>query len=86
MPPRVIFDSSAILNGMTPVPQRGSIIWHWMQTGTVQAVTSTHLVLELTKTLADPKFGLDNEDQAAIVAEYLRHAEIFRQVPPSGAF
>ena len=23
MPPRVIFDSSAILNGMTPAPQRG---------------------------------------------------------------
>ena len=54
MPPRVIFDNRAILNGMTPVPQRGSIIWHWMQTKAVQAITSDHLVLELTRKLADP--------------------------------
>ena len=38
MPPRVIFDNSAILNGLTPVPQRGSIIWHWMQTEAVQDI------------------------------------------------
>ena len=55
MPPRVILDHSAILNGMTPVPQRGSIIWHWMQTRAVQAITSDCLVIELTRNLADPK-------------------------------
>lgn len=86
MPPRVIFDNSAILNGMTPVPQRGSIIWHWMQTGAVQAITSNYLVIELTRNLADPRFGLDAGAQATIVAEYLQYAELFDQVPPSGAF
>ena len=86
MPPRVIFDNSAILNGMTPVPQRGSIIWHWMQTRAVQAITSDYLVIELTRNLADPRFRLDAEAQATIVAEYLQYAELFEQVPPSGAF
>ena len=86
MPPRVIFDSSAILNGMTPVPQRGSIIWHWMQTGAVQAITSDYLVIELTRNLADPRFRLDDEAQATIIAEYLQYAELFEQVPSSGAF
>ena len=86
MPPRVIFDNSAILNGMTPVPQRGSIIWHWMQTGAVQAITSDYLVIELTRNLADPRFRLDAGAQATIIAEYLQYAELFDQVPPSGAF
>lgn len=86
MPPRVIFDSSAILNGMTPVPQRGSIIWHWMQTGAVQAITSDYLVIELTRNLADRRFRLDDEAQATIIAEYLQYAELFEQVPSSGAF
>ena len=86
MPPRVIFDNSAILNGMTPVPQRGSIIWHWMRTKAVQAITSDHLVIELTKNLADPRFRLGDEAQATIVAEYLQYAELFEHVPPSGAF
>ena len=85
MPPRVIFDNSAILNGMTPVPQRGSIIWHWMQTETVWAITSDHLVVELTRKLADPRFRLDAEAQATIVAEYLQYAELFELVPSSGA-
>ena len=85
MPPRVIFDNSAILNGLTPVPQRGSIIWHWMQTEAVQAITSDHLVIELTKTLAHPRFRLDAEAQATIVAEYLQYAELFELVPSSGA-
>ena len=86
MPPRVILDNSAILNGMTPVPQRGSIIWHWMQTRAVQAITSDYLVIELTRNLADPRFRLDAEAQATIVAEYLQYAELFEQVPSSGAF
>lgn len=47
MPPRVISDNSAIPNGMTPVPQRGSVIWRWMQTKAVQAITSDHLIKEL---------------------------------------
>ena len=85
MPPRVIFDNSAILNGMTPVPQRGSIIWHWMQTETVRAITSDHLVVELTRKLADPRFRLDAEAQATIVAEYLQYAELLELVPSSGA-
>lgn len=86
MPPRVIFDSSAILNGMTPVPQRGSIIWHWMQTGAVHAITSDYLVIKLTRNLADRRFRLDDEAQATIIAEYLQYAELFEQVPSSGAF
>ena len=86
MPPRVIFDNSAILNGMTPVPQRGSIIWHWMRTGAVQAITSDYLVIELTRNLANPRFRLDNEAQATIIAEYLQYAELFEHVPSPGAF
>ena len=86
MPPRMIFDNSAILNGMTPAPQRGSIIWHWMQTRAVQAITSDYLVIELTRNLTDPRFRLDAEAQATIVAEYLQYAELFEHVPSSGAF
>ena len=86
MPPRVIFDNSAILNGMTPVPQRGSIIWHWMRTRAVQAITSDYLVIELTRNLADPRFSLNPEAQATIVTEYLQYAELFELVPSSGAF
>ena len=32
---RVIYDTSALLSSMTPVPNRGSIIWHWMESGLV---------------------------------------------------
>ena len=52
----------------------------------VQAITSDYLVIELTRVLADPRFRLDAEAQATIVAEYLQHAEVFEHVPPSGAF
>ena len=39
----------------------------------------------MTRNLADPRFRLDAEAQATIVAEYLQYAELFEQVPPSGA-
>lgn len=47
---------------------------------------SDYLVTELTRTLADPRFSLDAEAQATIVAEYIQHAEVFEHVPSSGAY
>ena len=53
-PKRVIYDTSAILSSMTPVPNRGSIVWHWMQLRMVQVVVSDYLVAELVTKLAEP--------------------------------
>lgn len=84
-PKRVIYDSSAILSSMTPVPNRGSIIWHWMETREVQVVVSDYLIIELVSMLAEPRFHLTPEQQDSIVTEYLHYALTFDQVPQSGA-
>ena len=84
-PKRVIYDTSAILSSMTPVPNRGSIIWHWMQSRMVQVVVSDYLINELITQLTEPRFRLTSEQQDSIIAEYLHHALSFDLVPPSGA-
>lgn len=84
-PKRVIYDTSAILSSMTPVPNLGSIIWHWMQSRMVQVVVSDYLINELITQLTEPRFRLTSEQQDSIVAEYLHHALSFDLVPPSGA-
>ena len=43
---------------MTPVPNRGSIIWHWMESGAIQSVVSDYLIDELITQLAQPRFRL----------------------------
>ena len=64
---RVICDTSALLASMTPVPNRGSIIWHWMETGVIQIVVSDYLVNELITQLAEPRFRLTTEQQDSII-------------------
>ena len=84
-PKRVICDTSALLASMTPVPNRGSIIWHWMESGAIQSVVSDYLIDELLTQLAQPRFRLTTEQQDSIITEYLHHALSYDQVPPSGA-
>ena len=81
---RVIYDTSAILSSMTPVPNRGSIIWHWIQSGAIQVIVSDYLINELIIQLAEPRFRLTPEQQDSIIAEYLHHALAFNRVPESG--
>ena len=83
-PKRVIYDTSAILSSMTPVPNRGSIIWHWMQSQVTQVVVSDYLIAELSTKLAEPRFRLTPEQQDSIITEYLHHALPFNRVPQSG--
>ena len=83
-PKRVIYDTSAILSSMTPVPNRGSIIWYWMQSRVTQVVVSDYLIIELAAKLAEPRFRLTPEQQDSIITEYLHHALAFNQVPQSG--
>ena len=83
---RVICDTSALLSSMTPVPNRGSIIWHWMESGLVQVVVSDYLVRELIEKLAEPRFRLTEAQQDSIIREYLHHALPFNRVPPSGVY
>lgn len=82
---RVIYDTSAILSSMTPAPNRGSIVWHWMESGLVQTIVSDYLIDELVAKLAEPRFRLRPEEQASIITEYLQHTLAFDQVPQSGA-
>ena len=81
---RVIYDTSALLSSMTPVPNRGSIVWHWMQSGTVQVVVSDYLIRELLEKLVEPRFRLTEAQRDSIITEYLHHALSFDRVPPSG--
>ena len=83
-PKRVIYDTSAILSSMTPVPNRGSIIWYWMQSRVTQVIVSDYLIIELAAKLAEPRFRLTPEQQDSIITEYLHHALAFDQVPQSG--
>lgn len=83
-PKRVVYDTSAILASMTPVPNRGSIIWHWMQSRVIQVIVSDYLIAELAMKLAEPRFRLTPEQQDSIVTEYLHHALAFNYVPQSG--
>ena len=83
-PKRVIYDTSAILSSMTPVPNRGSIIWHWMQSRVTQVVVSDYLIAELAAKLAEPGFRLTPEQQDSIITEHLYHALPYDQVPQSG--
>ena len=81
---RVVYDTSAILSSMTPVPSRGSIVWHWMQSGLTRVVVSDYLIAELIEKLAEPRFRLTTAQQDSIIAEYLHHALAFNRVPESG--
>ena len=74
---RVIYDTSAFLSSMTPVPNRGSIIWDWMESRLVQVIVSDYLIRELTEKLAEPRFRLTTAQQDSIIAEYLHHALTF---------
>ena len=81
---RVIYDTSAFISSMTPVPNRGSIIWDWMESRLVQVIVSDYLIRELTEKLAEPRFRLTTAQQDSIIAEYLHHALAFNRVPESG--
>ena len=83
-PKRVVYDTSALLASMTPVPNRGSIIWHWMQSRVTQVIVSDYLIIELATKPAEPRFRLTPEQQDSIITEYLHHALSFDQVPESG--
>ena len=85
-PWRAIYDTSAILSSMTPAPNRGSIVWHWMESGVVQPVVSDYLIDELVAAIAEPRFRLSMDQRTSIITEYLQHAQSFDQVPPSGAY
>lgn len=85
-PWRAIYDTSAILSSMTPAPNRGSIIWYWMESRVVQPVVSDYLIDEIVAAIAEPRFRLSTDQRASIMAEYLQHAVAFDEVPPSGAY
>ncbi len=85
MPLRVIFDTSVVLAQMTPDPRSGSVLWLWMTDGAVQPVVSDYLVDELLRNLESSRFRLSRAARNAIVAEYLQYAEVFTNVPSSGA-
>ena len=55
-PWRAIYDTSAILSSMTPAPNRGSIIWHWMESGVVLPIVSDYLIDEIVAAIAQPRF------------------------------
>ncbi|MYC34241.1 MAG: putative toxin-antitoxin system toxin component, PIN family [Chloroflexi bacterium] len=85
-PWRAIYDTSAILSSMTPAPNRGSIIWHWMESGVVEPIVSDYLIDELVASIAEPRFRLSRDQRTSIITEYLQHALTFDRVPPSGAY
>lgn len=86
MKPRVIYDTSVILNSMTPVPQQGSLSWEWMTSETLEVITSRYLINRLMNNLANPRFRLDRPAQRRIIADYLKHASLYVDVPESGAY
>ena len=55
-PWRAIYDTSAILSSMTPAPNPGSIIWHWMESGVVLPIVSDYLIDELVAAIAESRF------------------------------
>ena len=69
---------------MTLDPRDGSVIWRWMTDGAVHPVVSDYLVEELRHNLSLPRFRLTRAAQNAIVADYLRYADIVASVPSSG--
>ena len=71
---------------MTPVPQQGSLIWEWMTSETLEVITSRYLINQLMNNLANPRFRLDRPAQRRIVADYLKHASLYVDVPESGAY
>ena len=85
-PWRAIYDTSAILSSMTPAPNRGSIIWHWMESGVVLPIVSDYLIDEIVAAIAQPRFRLSRDQRTSIITEYLQYALAFDQVPPSGAY
>lgn len=85
-PWRAIYDTCAILSSMTPAPNRGSIIWHWMESGVVQPVISDYLIDELVAAIDEPRFRLSTDQRASIMAECLQHAVAFDEVPPSDTY
>ena len=76
-PWRAIYDTSAILSSMTPAPNRGSIIWHWMESGVVLPIVSDYLIDELVAAIAQPRFRLSRDQRTSIITEYLQYALAF---------
>ena len=83
---RVIYDTSAILAQMTPAPQDGSILWHWLETGVVEVILSDYLVRELRAELETPRFNLNLAARTTFLLEYAERATLIDPVPESGTY
>ena len=57
-----------------------------MTSGTLQVITSRYLVNQLMNNLANPRFRLDLLAQRRVIADYLNHANLYVDVPESGAY
>ena len=73
--PRVVLDSNVVLSAL--LFTRGHLTWirrAWAR-GAFVPLASRATIEELVRVLAYPKFGLDAQDVASVLADYLPFAE-----------
>ena len=72
---RVVTDTNVVLSAL--LFPSGSLAWlrsAW-HTGRIIPIVSTDTLAKLVRVLAYPKFGLDAQDQKALLTHYMAHAE-----------
>ena len=72
---RVVIDTNVVLSALLFPRGRPTWLRSAWHTGRIIPVVSTDTLAELVRVLAYPKFGLDAEDQKALLTHYMTHAE-----------
>lgn len=75
---RVVLDTNVVLSALVFAGGRPGAIRGLWQTGRVVPLASAATAAELARTLGYPKFGLDEDEREALLAEYLPWCESVR--------
>lgn len=72
---RVVLDTNCIVSALVFSKQKMAWLRHRWQSGEITPLVSKDTVNELLRVLAYPKFKLDHEEQALLLADFLPYAE-----------
>jgi putative PIN family toxin of toxin-antitoxin system len=80
--PRVVLDTNVVLSALVFANGQARLVRQAWQRGAVLPLASTATVKELVRVLAYPKFGLTDDEQEQLLADYLPYVQTVRVPHP----
>ena len=76
--PRVVLDTNVVLSALVFTQGRLAVVRYAWQSGRCQPLVSPDTASELVRALAYPKFGLSDDEQRELLADYLPYCTTVR--------